>query len=97
MTYNAVEISDHRYRKELADRARRLFEFLAQAQKVRTKPVTSWENYRKQEPGDVFLLYDLPKHPAVARTDETEDSDDLVLSLGRTNPISPPAPPRPNG
>lgn len=93
MTYNAVEISDHRYRKELADRARRLFEFLAQAQKVRTKPVTSWENYRKQEPGDVFLLYDLPEHPAVARTDETEDSDDLVLSLGRTNPISPPAPP----
>jgi very-short-patch-repair endonuclease len=62
---------------DVADRARRLFEFLAAAQRLRYAPVRTVDSYERD--GDVFWLGELPAHPAVQ------------TSLGQ-EPLSPDAP-----
>ncbi|NYH77612.1 very-short-patch-repair endonuclease [Actinopolyspora biskrensis] len=73
----------------LVDRARRLFRFLAESQRLRTKPVHTVENYEW-----VRWTSEIPHHPAIslAGRDSTPDGDDHVLSVARLPHRPAPAP-----
>ena len=70
----------------LIERARNLFEFLAQAQRLRTKPVLDVESYARD--GEVLWLTELPLHPAVEF-----DIEAYRLTVARIPPREHPDPP----
>lgn len=72
----------------LADRARRLFEFLRGAQRLKSSPVRSLEVYRRE--GEVIWLADVPEHPAV--TGFEQGSDGPLLAVERVPVVDPPDP-----
>ncbi len=80
-----------------ADRAKRLFQFLARAQELKTQRVRSCESYTKD--GSVQWLVDAPRHDAVTVAGRDgfglEDAHDgLVISVRRVPKApSPPVPP----
>lgn len=74
----------------LVDRARRLFRFLGESQRLRTKPVHTVEKY-----DSVRWTSEIPHHPAIslAGRDNTPDENDQVLSVARLPHRAPPEPP----
>jgi hypothetical protein len=85
-----LEQKDQDWRLE---RAIGLFEFLTQAQLLRSVPVRSVEAYQRE--GNVIWLADLPQHFGVER-DIDEDPpalDTPVMTLHRVPPVDPPEPP----
>jgi len=76
----------------LLDRARRLFEFLARAQQLRTDPPRTIDAYRRE--GQVLWFADLPEHPAVAPAQRGGDPEPLddVLRVDRVPRLDPPEP-----
>ncbi len=76
----------------LVDRARRLFEFLRGAQRLKANPVRSVESYQRE--GALFWFSELPQHPAV-RVENTGhgDLDDPVIVVERVPKVDPPEPP----
>ena len=82
-------------KNELASRARRLFEFLAQVQSIRSSPVYSYVSYRRQEPGDVIIFNDLPSHASVRAGLDQNGHDLPLLSVERTPLTDAPEPPEP--
>lgn len=77
---------------ELVDRGRRLFEFLAAAQRLRAAPVRTTEPYERD--GAVFWLGELPQHPAVtsALGAESPAPDTPFLTVRRVPPVPAPDP-----
>ncbi|WP_017975243.1 AAA domain-containing protein [Actinopolyspora halophila] len=73
----------------LVDRARRLFRFLGESQRLRTKPVHTVEKY-----DSVRWISEIPHHTAIslAGRDNTPDEDDQVLSVARLPHRPPPEP-----
>src|SRR4051812_22125905 len=78
---------------DLADRARRLFDFLAAAQQLRLAPVRTVDAYARD--GDVVWLGELPEHEAVAPAlaQEAPDTDAPLLVVRRVAAQESPAPP----
>ncbi len=78
---------------DVADRARRLFEFLAAAQRLRYAPVRSVESYERD--GDVFWLGTLPAHPAIETPvgQDTLPPDTPLLVVRRVPASEAPNPP----
>jgi hypothetical protein len=70
-----------------------LFEFLAQAQALRTRPVRTVDAYERD--GDVIWLADVPAHPAVGCPVRAgiPEPDAKVLTIRRIPRREPPAPP----
>ena len=75
----------------LVDRARRLFEFLRSAQRLRTSPVRSVESYERE--GLLLWFSELPQHPVV-RVERTEqdDLDQPLIVVDRVPRVDPPEP-----
>ncbi|AXB48374.1 hypothetical protein A4R43_09275 [Amycolatopsis albispora] len=75
----------------MVDRARRLFEFLRGAQRLKATPVRSVETYQRD--GAVFWFAELPRHPAVrvAQTGLTGIDEPLVV-VDRVPKVEPPEP-----
>ena len=74
----------------LADRGRRLFEFLAGAQQLKSKPPRTTAAY-----DDVLWMGDLPDHPAIRsahRTPEPEDGQPLLVIERLPAPAAPDVP-----
>ncbi|PRW63684.1 hypothetical protein CEP50_09305 [Actinopolyspora mortivallis] len=73
----------------LADRARRLFQFLGEAQRLRTTPIHTMEEYQS-----VRWMSDVPEHPAVslAGRDSAPSENGHVLSVQRLPKQDPPQP-----
>jgi very-short-patch-repair endonuclease len=71
------------------DRARNLFEFLREAQRLRAKPVRSVQDYQR-----VIWLADLPDHDAVVSAHRLTErlSDELIFWVDRVPREEPPAP-----
>src|SRR5690242_19214911 len=85
-TEPGVATADH-----LLDRARRLFEFLRQAQQLKSPQVASVEAYRRT--GEVIWFGHLPLHPAVRgafSSVEATDEDPLLLPVDRVGRREPP-------
>lgn len=95
MMHDGEASSQRAAKNELASRARRLFEFLAQVQSINSPPVRSYVSYRNQEPGEVIVLNDLPGHSSVGTGLGQADQNLPLLSVGRTSPTEPPRPPAP--
>ncbi len=70
----------------LVDRARNLFTFLAEAQRLRVKPVLDVETYTAD--GQVLWIHKLPEHPAIEL-----GVDEFQLTVRRLPPNHPPEPP----
>jgi hypothetical protein len=79
-------------RPDLVDRGRRLFRFLAAAQRLRMSPVRTTDTYERD--GAVFWLGELPDHEAVtsALGSDTPAPDLPVLAVGRVPAVEAPAP-----
>ncbi|WP_431842197.1 AAA domain-containing protein [Calidifontibacter indicus] len=78
-----------------ANRAKRLFEFLARAQEMKTARVRTFDGYASGA-GSVLWLAEAPVHEAVivAHRDDADDDDGrLVLSVERVAKVDPPQPP----
>lgn len=69
---------------EMADRGRRLFEFLSAAQRINARPVRNVSRYRAD--GAVEWLGEVPDHPQVdaAHRIETPGPGEPILRVGRT-------------
>ncbi|YAL83356.1 AAA domain-containing protein [Dermacoccaceae bacterium W4C1] len=72
------------------DRAKRLFQFLAQVQALRAKPIRHYRAYQS-EPSAVLWLGDLPQHPAVHLWSQGQ-GDETILSVDRVPLVHPPQP-----
>ncbi len=74
-----------------AERGRRLFEFLAAAQRLKSTPVRSSDSY-----DHMLWLGDLPDHPAVlsAHTSTNPDPAEPLLVVSRVPAVAAPAVPR---
>ena len=59
-----MTVSSATTRQDVVERAKRLFTFLTQVQRLRTRTVRSVETYASHG-GSVLWLADLPDHPAV--------------------------------
>lgn len=79
-------------RDELADRARRLFDFLAEAQLLRLSPVRSVDAYERE--GGLFWLGEAPRHPAVgtALAQDSPEPGTGLLVARRVQHREPPVP-----
>lgn len=77
---------------DLVERGRRLFQFLAAAQRLRLKPVRTTESYERD--GGVLWFGELPAHPALTLATDapSPDADAPVLILQRVSVQDPPAP-----
>ncbi|SFT34738.1 Protein of unknown function [Actinopolyspora lacussalsi subsp. righensis] len=73
----------------LADRARRLFQFLGEAQRLRTTPIHTVEKYQS-----VRWTSEIPEHPAVSLAGRDSDpaESEHVLSVERLPKQDPPQP-----
>ncbi|BCL16044.1 AAA domain-containing protein [Micromonospora sagamiensis] len=73
--------------KDLVDRAKRLFRYLAHAQQLRDRPPQTVDSYPT-----VLWLADLPHHPAVATAHRAGDPEpeSPILSIGRVARAAPP-------
>lgn len=76
----------------LVNRATRLFEFLARAQRIKETPVRQAASYNERE-GRVFWLGDLPSHEAVRSAHRGEKPDEAALLSVERVPRTPPPPP----
>lgn len=79
----------------LADRGRRLFEFLAQAQMLKSTPARTTDAYLRE--GSVLWMQDLPLHPAISsahRTAEPE-AEQPLLTVHRIPALTAPEIPPP--
>jgi hypothetical protein len=76
----------------LTDRAKRLFEYLAHAQQLKSQPPRAVEAYRRD--GAVLWLADLPEHEAVTSAHRAEDPapEDVLITIDRIPRIDPPKP-----
>ncbi|QFU88954.1 AAA domain-containing protein [Amycolatopsis sp. YIM 10] len=75
----------------LVDRARRLFEFLRGAQRLKASPVRSVEGYQRD--GAVFWFAQLPRHPGVrAAQAGLAGIDDPLVVVDRVPKVEPPEP-----
>jgi hypothetical protein len=75
---------------DVADRARRLFDFLAAAQRLRLAPVRTVDAYERD--GDVFWLGEL-RAVGTALAQEAPDTAAPLLVVRRVQAHEPPAPP----
>jgi very-short-patch-repair endonuclease len=76
---------------DLVDRGRRLFQFLAAAQRLRVEPVRTTETYERD--GAVFWLGEIPEHPGITATREQAPTPDApVVIVGRVPSQDPPPP-----
>ncbi|PVY95895.1 AAA domain-containing protein [Actinomycetospora cinnamomea] len=75
----------------MKDRAIRLFEFLKQAQRLKSRAVASVETYRRS--GDVVWWHELPAHPAVSTALGDAAGEGPVLRVDRVKHRVPPAAP----
>lgn len=67
------------------DRARRLFQFLARVQELKSRPVRSVDGYR--EAGGPLWLSSLPDHDAIELPETSDAADEgLVLRVQRVHP-----------
>ncbi|WP_018333420.1 AAA domain-containing protein [Actinomycetospora chiangmaiensis] len=78
-------------RSLVTDRAIRLFEFLKQAQRLKSPSVVSLETYRRA--GDVLWCHELPAHPSVHAGLEGASDEGLILRVDRVQQEGPPAVP----
>ncbi|WP_370949043.1 AAA domain-containing protein [Amycolatopsis sp. cg5] len=72
----------------LAGRARRLFEFLRGAQRLKSSPVRSVDVYQRE--GEVIWLSDVPEHPAITVLEEGGEGP--LLAVERVVVADPPDP-----
>ena len=85
------------YNADLSDRAARLFQFLAQAQAMRSRPVRDVDDYKRSAAGgQVHWVTKAPEHAAVKSAyRDVEPSDSFLLSVDRLIRQPPPeVPPR---
>lgn len=88
---NEPDTAHHNDAGDIVDRGQRLFRFLAQAQRLKNRPVLDARNYQA-----AHWAYRFPDHPAVrgAFQDQKPESDEPVLVVDRLPaPDEPPAPP----
>jgi very-short-patch-repair endonuclease len=70
----------------LVDRARRLFEFLRGAQRLKASPVRSVDVYQRE--GDVVWIADVPAHPAISTFRVSEPGADAPMLSVRRVPLA---------
>lgn len=80
------------YNADLSDRAARLFQFLAQAQVMRARPVRDVDDYKRSAAGgQVHWVVKAPEHSAVRSAyRDVEPTDGFLLSVDRLIRQAPP-------
>lgn len=72
----------------LVDKAVRLFNFLAKAQRLKERPIRDVEKYKRD--GMVYWLNELPAHSAVQWVQDASDLGEPVLTIDRLEKADPP-------